>query len=68
VQLKQVEITGNQSISTATLLARIGDVQGRALDMRGLAELVNAISAYYRESGYVFAQAYMPPRIWLLAC
>ena len=62
VQLKQVEITGNQSISTATLLARLGDVQGRSLDMRGLAELVNAISAYYRESGYVFSQAYMPPQ------
>ena len=62
VQLKQVEITGNQSISTATLMARIGDVQNRALDMRGLAELVNAVAAFYRESGYVFAQAYMPPQ------
>jgi len=62
VKLTQVVFSGNQSIATATLMARLGDVQGRSLDMRGLAELVNTIAAYYRESGYVFAQAYMPPQ------
>lgn len=62
VTLSEIVITGNQFVATPKLLALLGDVQGKALDMRGLAELVNAITKYYRASGYIFAQAYMPPQ------
>lgn len=62
VTLQEVLISGNASIPTATLLARLGPVQGKALDMRGLTELANTVGQAYREAGFIFAQAYLPPQ------
>lgn len=62
VTLMSVELTGNRSISSQTLLAQLGSVSGKQLDMAGLTALANSLANYYRASGYPFAQAYLPPQ------
>jgi len=62
VTLQSVEVTGNTTIPTATLLSALGEVKGQRLDAAGLNALASRVTAYYRSAGYVFALAFLPPQ------
>jgi hemolysin activation/secretion protein len=62
VALKSVQIVGATVISEQVLLASLGEVVGTSLDMAGLRELALKISNRYREAGYPFARAFIPPQ------
>lgn len=60
VSLQGVVLRGNTVVASETLLAVVGDVQGRRYDLAGLRALADRVTAYYRESGYPFARALVP--------
>lgn len=60
VTIQQVEITGNSRIETPVLLSVLGHVQGQKLDVAGMKELADKITAYYHAQDYPFARAYVP--------
>lgn len=62
VKLNQLEISGNKSLSTETLLAQLNPVAGRSFDMAGLTAIANTLSNYYHAAGYPFAQVFLPPQ------
>lgn len=62
VELKSVQIAGATVIPEATLRAALGDVVGQSYDLAGLRELALKVSNYYREAGYPFARAFIPPQ------
>lgn len=62
VTLKSVEISGNKSIATETLLAQLGPVEGQVLDMAGLTAMADSLGTFYRQAGFPFAQVYLPPQ------
>jgi hemolysin activation/secretion protein len=62
VQLKSVRLSGNTRFTEIQLLAVLGQAIGQAYDLAGLKDLTNRISEHYRQSGYPFARAYLPPQ------
>jgi len=60
--LKGVRFNGNSRIDDARLLSVLGEVAGKEYDLAGLRGLANQISQFYRDSGYGFARAYVPPQ------
>jgi len=62
VQLKSVSLSGNTRFTESQLLAVLGHVIGKTYDLAGLKALANRISEHYRQSGYPFARAYLPPQ------
>jgi hemolysin activation/secretion protein len=60
VTVQTVQITGNTVFTEAELLAVLGDVSGKSLDLAGLRNLANQISDHYHAAGYPFARAYLP--------
>ena len=62
VTLASVSIAGASVFTEAELLIVLGDVGGKRYDLAGLRGLADRLSAYYRESGYPFARAYLPPQ------
>lgn len=62
VTLSSIEISGNISIGSDELLRHLGSVTGRELDFAGLTRLASEVEAYYRQAGFPFAQAYLPPQ------
>lgn len=62
VVLQQVAIEGNSVFATAELISALGDVTGQSYDLAGLRGLAGRLDAFYREAGYPFARAYLPPQ------
>jgi len=62
VLLKSVEITGNKTLDSATLLSGLGQVSGKSFDMAGLNALTANIETQYRAAGYPFTQVILPPQ------
>jgi len=62
VTLRQVRVEGNQTVAAETLLQELGAVQGKTYDLAGLNALASRIVAWYRNAGYPFAQAWLPPQ------
>jgi len=62
VTIREVRLEGNTQIDTPTLLAALGPTQGLRLDLAGLQALAQAVTAVYRERGYPFTQAVLPPQ------
>ena len=62
VALKRISLSGNTRFTEAELLAVLGQSVGQSLDLAGLRALANRISEHYRQSGYPFARAYLPPQ------
>lgn len=62
VQLKSVHLSGNTRFTESQLIAVLGQAVGQTYDLAGLKGLANRISEHYRQSGYPFARAYLPPQ------
>lgn len=62
VRLNKVTVQGKTIFDSHTLLAQLGDFQGKEYDLAGLRHLANRISQFYRQQGYPFAQAFIPPQ------
>lgn len=62
VTLKSVRFTGNTRFDDATLQPLVAPALDESLDMAGLQALTNRVSQFYREQGYTFARAYLPPQ------
>jgi len=62
VTLSEIRITGTNVFSEAELLKELGEFAGKSFDLAGLRGLTERVSAYYRENGYPFARAYIPPQ------
>lgn len=62
VELKQVVVRGASVLSETELLFTLGDYLGKPFDMAGLRALALKISNRYREEGYPFARAFVPPQ------
>ncbi len=62
VALSSVSVAGASVFSEADLLAVLGDVTGQRYDLAGLRGLAERISAHYRDNGYPFTRAYIPPQ------
>ncbi|GGB52618.1 hypothetical protein GCM10011502_27200 [Oceanisphaera marina] len=60
VRLNKVTVQGKTLFDSPTLLAQLGDFQGKEYDLAGLRSLANRISQFYRQQGYPFAQAFIP--------
>lgn len=52
--------TGNTVFSSESLAALLARRIQQPTDLAGLTEAANTISAYYRQSGYLLTQAYLP--------
>ena len=62
VEVDRIVIQGNTAFDRETLLAAVGDPEGAAYDLAGIQGIAIALSAYYRENGYPFARALVPPQ------
>ncbi len=62
VTLQSIVFSGNSLFSDAELMAVVGLVSGRSLDLAGIRGLANQITRHYRDAGYLFAQALLPPQ------
>lgn len=62
VTLQQIAFQGNTVFDQDTLFNSLGDVKGQAFDLAGLRHLANQVSQYYRDNGYPFARAFLPPQ------
>jgi len=52
--------TGNTVFSSELLAALLASRLHQSTDLAGLTEAANAVSAYYRQKGYLLTQAYLP--------
>ncbi|MEX2337536.1 MAG: ShlB/FhaC/HecB family hemolysin secretion/activation protein, partial [Aquisalimonadaceae bacterium] len=62
IEVTQVRISGNTVYTADELLEAIGEVRGRSFDLAGLRDIANEISTFYRDNGYIFARAVLPPQ------
>jgi hemolysin activation/secretion protein len=62
VVLSQIEISGNRTFSSMRLLSVVGNYRGQRLDFAGLTAIADKVTMFYRDAGYPFAQAYLPPQ------
>lgn len=62
VVLRSVQIVGATVLPEAELLKTVGDIAGQSFDMAGIRALAMRVSNRYREAGYPFARAFIPPQ------
>ena len=62
VTLRGIEIKGNTVISRERLDAVMADAIGKSYDLAGLRSLADRLTSFYRDTGYPFARAYLPPQ------
>lgn len=62
VTVTSVQVTGNTVFSSDELAARLKDAVSQRLDLAGLRQLADRITTYYRDAGYPFARAFLPPQ------
>ncbi len=62
IEVQTVTFSGNTLFSQALLLGALGPFANQSYDLRGLRGLAERISEYYRQAGYPFARAYLPPQ------
>ena len=62
IMLKSVRFHGNTVLAEDQLNLVLSDAIGQAYDLAGLRGLTDRISLHYREAGYPFARAYLPPQ------
>jgi hemolysin activation/secretion protein len=62
VAVTQFDFTGNSALSTEALRTAVAPWAGRSLSFGELIQVVEAIEARYKESGYFLAQGYLPPQ------
>lgn len=62
VQVTELRISGNSVYSESELLEVVGDLRGRPFDLAELRAVANELSTFYRNNGYLFARAVLPPQ------
>ncbi len=62
IELKEIRFHGMTQLDNAQLQAAVAEAVGHSYDMAGLRHLANRVTLYYREQGYPFARAYLPPQ------
>ncbi len=60
--VQRIILEGMSRFDEQTLLAALGEYQGRAFDLAGLHGLAERITGFYHAHGYPFALAYLPPQ------
>lgn len=58
-----IQITGNTVYDTPTLRALVAEAEGQTLTLPQLAKVVNRITDYYRDHGYLLARAVVPAQV-----
>ncbi|HLU77627.1 MAG TPA: ShlB/FhaC/HecB family hemolysin secretion/activation protein [Burkholderiales bacterium] len=62
VELRTVRFNGMTRFDEAQLQQVIADAIGQSFDLAGLRNLAHRVTRFYREQGYPFARAYLPPQ------
>ena len=62
VDITQIELVGNSRFAASELLSTLGTIKGKAYDVSDLAEFPARVMAFYRQAGYPFVRAYLPPQ------
>lgn len=62
IAVSELSFSGNTVFTQAQLQAVLGRVSGERYDLAGLQGLAARITAHYRDAGYRFALAYLPPQ------
>lgn len=62
VLIKEIEFEGNDVISSEELKKFLNNYSGQKYYFSELLNLTNLVSNYYKERGYSFARAYLPPQ------
>ena len=60
--VKSVVLSGNTALSDELLGAALREAMGQSLDLAGLRQLADRVTTLYRERGYPFARAILPPQ------
>lgn len=60
IPVKNIRITGNQSIETHLLHALVADAESQKLTLAQLQQLTQRITQYYQQHGYPYSRAYLP--------
>jgi hemolysin activation/secretion protein len=60
--LKQVILQGNHVYSNAQLAALFQDKMNKSISIAELQEIVQSITNYYRNNGYILSRAILPPQ------
>ncbi len=61
-QIKSIQITGNETISTEDLNGLVQDEVGQEAGLADLRRIADKVKKYYRDRGYIAAYAYVPPQ------
>ncbi|MCX9158627.1 hypothetical protein OPU71_21140, partial [Niveibacterium sp. 24ML] len=61
--VKEIRLSGNTLIDTATLHALVADALGQAQNLAQLGDLTARITEYYRAQGYPLARAIIPAQV-----
>ena len=62
VKINSVSIQGNTLFSGSTLRSVLDDTIGEELSLADMRWMAARLTAFYRENGYIFARAYLPPQ------
>lgn len=62
VAIREITFTGNQIIDSATLTHAVGDPGGRKFSYADLLALTERVAQIYRQHGYPFVRATLPPQ------
>ena len=62
VAIQRIDLVGNTVFPTDRLLALLGAFADESFDLAGLEELARRITDFYRDNGYPFATAFLPPQ------
>lgn len=60
IAVRDFVLEGNQVIDSDTLLAQLNDLRGQHLDLAGLQDAAQRITAFYQHQGYALARAFLP--------
>jgi len=62
VTIQRIDLVGNTVFPTDRLLALLGAFADESFDLAGLEGLARRITDFYRDNGYPFATAFLPPQ------
>lgn len=60
--ISRLMLSGNSVFSDETLTAQVEQFLAEDQDLAGLRSMANTLSRFYREQGYLFARAVLPPQ------
>jgi len=60
IEVNQISIENNTRFSTAELHALVADAEGQQISLSQLGTIVQRITQYYHDHGYIYSHAYLP--------